>query len=82
LRFEGLSENRIREIYSKYGKQIFPSDFDVESSIKDKLDKNYCILIFLKDAKRIENPFNIDKKGFGNANAWLCVENIEKIKIK
>jgi hypothetical protein len=42
--------------------------------------KNYCILIFLKEVKSI-SPFDINKAGFGNASAWLCVEDIENIKI-
>jgi hypothetical protein len=42
--------------------------------------KNYCILIFLKDVKSVE-PFNVSKEGFGNACAWMCVDNIDSIKI-
>ena len=42
--------------------------------------KNYCVLIWLKNPRKIQ-PFRIDKTGFGNGAAWLCVENIEKIKV-
>lgn len=42
--------------------------------------KNYCTLIFLKDPKTVE-PFKINKSGFGAPVAWLCVEDIEQIKI-
>lgn len=43
--------------------------------------KNYCVLIWLKNPKRIE-PFRINKAGFGSAVAWLCMENINKIRVQ
>jgi predicted transcriptional regulator len=43
--------------------------------------KNYCILVFLSDVKQLETPFNISKKGFGSACAWMCVDNIKDIKL-
>lgn len=45
-----------------------------------KKDKKYCVLIWLKNPKKIE-PFKINKAGFGSASAWLCVEDINKIRI-
>lgn len=42
--------------------------------------KKYYILIFLSKVEIIEE-FNIDKTGFGNACAWLCVNNIDVIRI-
>lgn len=41
--------------------------------------KKYCVLVFLKDAKPVV-PFDIDKTGFGNANAWLTVNTVDSIK--
>lgn len=43
--------------------------------------KKYCLLIFLKNPKEIK-PFNISKKGFGMMSAWLCVDDINKTKVK
>jgi|SRR3989344_7445778 len=43
--------------------------------------KNYCVLIWLKNPRIIE-PFGINKSGFGSAAAWLCVEDINKIRLK
>ncbi len=42
----------------------------------------YCILIFLKNPKKIEHPFHIDKKGFGSAAAWLTMPDIRERIIK
>ena len=42
--------------------------------------KHYCILIHLINPTKIEE-FNIDKKGFGVSCAWMCVPDINKIKI-
>lgn len=43
-------------------------------------NKNYCTLIFLKNPKKIK-PFKINKSGFGAPAVWICMENINKIKI-
>ncbi len=42
----------------------------------------YCILIFLKNPRKIERPFYINKKGFGSAAAWLTMPDISKRIIK
>jgi hypothetical protein len=42
--------------------------------------KNYCVLMWLKNPRLVE-PFWINKKGFGSAAAWLCVEEVKKVKI-
>lgn len=36
--------------------------------------KNYCVLIWLKDPKKVK-PFKINKSGFGSAAAWMCHSN-------
>jgi hypothetical protein len=43
------------------------------------LNKEYCILIFLKNV-RPTKPFKIDKRGFGAMAAWITVDNISKIR--
>jgi|SRR3989344_4353887 len=45
-----------------------------------KKDKNYCVLIWLKNPKKVE-PFIINKSGFGSPAAWLCVGDINSIKV-
>lgn len=36
-------------------------------------NKNYCVLIWLKEPKKV-SPFKINKSGFGSAAAWLCCD--------
>jgi|SRR3989344_1305660 len=42
--------------------------------------KNYCVLVFLRRPEQVK-PFGINKFGFGSAAAWLCVEDINSIKV-
>ncbi|HII29434.1 TPA: hypothetical protein HA317_00010 [Candidatus Woesearchaeota archaeon] len=42
-------------------------------------DKNYCILIFLKNPQEVK-PFDIDKAGYGAMAAWMVAENLDRIK--
>ena len=44
------------------------------------LGKNYCVLVFLGKPESIK-PFKINKKGFGSPAAWLCVEDINSIRV-
>jgi len=80
LQYDHYSKLQLEDIIDKYwqkGKINFSSK---ENALEYTKDKNYCILIFLKNPEKV-TPFDIDKTGFGNACAWLCVENINKIKI-
>lgn len=42
--------------------------------------KRYCVIAFFNQVEKVI-PFNIDKTGFGAMSAWICVENIELIRI-
>ncbi len=77
VQFEDLDEQKFQEIMRKYadGIQLLTREYDEYYQ-----SKNYCILIFLKDVKEIK-PFNVSKKGFGSACAWMCVDNIDSIRI-
>jgi len=77
LQFENYSEQELKTILKKYGKQI--SFSSPETAFDWCENKKYCILIFLKDPKSIP-PFEIDKTGFGNACAWITMKNISHIK--
>jgi len=81
LQYDHYSQKQLKEIIDKYGGkgQIYFED-SIEEEFDYVKDKKYGILIFLKNPESIK-PFDINKQGFGNACAWLCVENIEKIKI-
>lgn len=83
LQFDNLDPNKVGNLLKKYSK---PDGLGVDSGSFDKYfemfkDKNYCLIIFLKDVKEIK-PFRINKSGFGIMASWLIVDDIEKIKIK
>ena len=66
-------------------RQFEKKDFDKARELFPTTDewargKNYCVLMWLKNPRKVK-PFKIDKSGFGSAAAWLCVGNIEKIKV-
>jgi hypothetical protein len=76
LFFTDLTESKIRDILRNFAKGIC-----IKNEYSDKYEKyKYITLIFLKDVKEIK-PFNIDKKGFGNAVAWITVDDISKISL-
>ncbi len=74
-----LNKEIVKKIVKKYGGEgkIFLNNKNSENEYYSR--KKYCILIFLKNPKEIK-PFKINKKGFGTGCAWICTENIEKIK--
>jgi hypothetical protein len=67
-----------RQICLKYGKQICLVNLNPDTW---ETIPNYCILIFLKNPKKIK-PFEINKKGFGMMSAWITLKDINKIRIK
>lgn len=81
LQFDNLNEKITKEIIQKYGSKIAPDLTFGEFLVwwKNNQKKRYCILVFLKNPRKIP-PFEINKKGFGSACAWLTAENIERIK--
>ena len=73
-----VDNKKIKELLEKYHEKLGIENID--SVFSRRKNKKYCILVFLSDAQKIE-PFKISKKGFGNMSAWICVDNIEKIKV-
>lgn len=80
LSFESLTQGKVKEILREYGQRdgIRPKDLDRFYQLFK--DKKYCLLIFLKETQKIR-PFDINKKGFGLMAAWLCVSDINQIKV-
>ncbi|MBW3013017.1 hypothetical protein KY340_02320 [Candidatus Woesearchaeota archaeon] len=77
LQFENLNEAKVKVLLDKYA-----ADLGIKNAPEDLKflkNKKYCILIFLKNAQKIE-PFNINKTGFGNACAWICADSIETLR--
>ncbi len=79
LQFEDLNKEKIEEILEDYGDDICLNN---KKYNKYYFERKYCILIFLENVEEIVKPFSIDKRGYGNASAWLVVEDINNIKKK
>lgn len=74
--FYGLNPEKIKSIIWEFGSRI-----GVDVSYVDNVKyKKMCALIFLTDVRRVE-PFNINKKGYGNMCAWISIDDVNKIKI-
>ena len=78
LQFSNLDKKQFTEIMAKYADQICLKTREYDDYYKSK---NYCILIFLTESKKVDKPFSIDKTGYGISSAWMCVENIANISV-
>lgn len=81
LQFSNLTPEKVKEIFEQYGADDGIGVDHISKFVELFKEKNYCLLIFLKNPQEIE-PFEIDKTGFGLMSAWICVDEIEKIKKK
>lgn len=77
IQIDNLDQYKFKDIMNKYADDIQLLTREYDDYYKSK---KYCILIFLKDACKLK-PFNISKKGFGSACAWMCVDDINSIKL-
>lgn len=74
-----FTEQNFIDILKKYQQNIYVENFSLFADwIKNK---KYAVLIFLKNPCYLEQPFQINKQGFGCSNAWLTMDNIERIKL-
>jgi hypothetical protein len=71
-----LDPEKVKLISSEYSSRIGVRKEDL---VKRNTTKRYCVLIFLVNPTTV-TPFEIDKSGFGNAAAWLCVKNITSVR--
>jgi ASC-1-like (ASCH) protein len=78
LQFEGLNPQRIKILLKKHREDDGIDKEKVPYFLKRFRNKKYCILIFLKDPKKIK-PFSINKKGFGSMSSWISVRSIKNI---
>lgn len=79
LQFSDLTPEKVWAILTEYGQDDGLEEQDLPKYANLFRDKNYCLLIYLKEVKKIE-PFEIDKRGFGSMSAWLSVESVQAIK--
>lgn len=80
LQFDNLTPGKVKRILKEYGKKDGIDKRNLSIFYDLFKDKRYCMLIFLKDPKRVK-PFYVNKKGFGLMSAWITVKNINEIKI-
>ncbi len=76
LQFDDLDRDKFKRIIKNFANNICLRNCDYNQY----KDKNYCILVFLKFPYKIKKSFLIDKTGYGSSAAWICVEDIRKIK--
>ncbi len=81
LQFDNFSKEKLDWVIDKYGGVGGICFSSKESAYDFARGKRYYILIFLESVERV-NPFDVDKTGFGNATAWMCVGDIDKVKLK
>lgn len=82
LQYEKLDKLTKQKIIQDYGKFISPSSSQekLRQWVGKLSNKRYCILIFLEEVEEIE-PFKIDKSGYGVSSAWMCVGDINSVKV-
>jgi len=80
LEFSGLNPEKVGEILSRYGKTDGLRKGEIPKFFGLFKNKKYCVLIFLSEPRKVK-PFEIDKRGFGNMSAWLCMESVDKIRV-
>lgn len=77
LQFELASVEDAKRIVSRYGNEIALVNPNPETWGKIA---QYCILVRLSDARPVDPPFEIDKRGFGTGAAWLTLEDVRSIR--
>ena len=78
LQFSNLNESSFNDIINKYARKIGLKNTDYNEYYQSK---NYCILIFIENPQRLDEPFKIDKTGYGISSAWMCVNDMKSVKI-
>jgi hypothetical protein len=79
IQFSDLTPKKVKTILNKFGKDDGIEKDKIQPYFEMFKDKNYCLLIYLRDVVRVK-PFEINKKGFGAMAAWICVEDVDRIK--
>lgn len=79
MQYSDLDPDKVREVLDAHGQKDGLGVKDMPKFYGLFRNKRYCILIFLRNAQRVE-PFKIDKTGFGIGSAWLTVESVESLR--
>ena len=81
MQFSDLTPKKVKEILSRYGKDDGFRAGKIPEFFRRFKNKKYCMLIFLKNPKKIRE-FEIDKRGFGNMAAWIAADRIKSLEKK
>jgi ASC-1-like (ASCH) protein len=76
-----LTPKKVKQILDVYGKDDGIEQDKIQDFFELFKDKRYCLLIFLKNPRKVR-PFEINKKGFGLQAAWISVPHVKKIKAR
>jgi len=78
--YSDLNDEKIKSILKKYSNKDLGTK-EISDEIRNYVKgKKYCIIIHITTPKSIK-PFDIDKKGFGMMCAWMCVEDVNSVKV-
>jgi hypothetical protein len=80
LQFEDLTPTNVRGIFRRYIRADGIAKKEEDAFFKRFRNKKYCILVFLKGARKTA-PFEVNKKGFGMMAAWITVGDIRKVRL-
>lgn len=80
LQYDNYSPKELKGIIKTYGGTGGICFANPAKALTWTQSKQYAILVFLKNPKSIK-PFSINKKGFGNACAWITVKDIDSIRM-
>jgi len=78
LSFDNLTPTHVSELLHQYGKDDGIGGKDIPEFYERFKDKKYCLLIYIKDVRKV-SPFEINKKGYGAMARWICVGDIKNI---
>lgn len=77
--FAELTPSKVKKILNKHGYDIGLEQEKIPEFLKRFKNKKYCILIFLKNPRKIK-PFEINKTGFGAMSAWITLDSVSKMR--
>ena len=79
LYFFDLTPEKVQAILAEYGKDMGIEVPGIPGFFEMFKHKKYCMLIYLKNARRIP-PFKINKRGFGTMASWISVETVSQVR--
>ena len=79
VEYNNLTNREIKRILGEHWKRLGIPKEGLSDFYKRVENKNYCILMFLKNPQKV-TPFKVNKRGFGTMASWICVEDINKLK--